>query len=506
MSMRSGRWKLPAILTIILATVFPAAVDAQQAPATLTLDEAIQIARRNNPEYLSRKNDETDADWAVRESYGALLPSLSVGGGLGYQGAGEERFGASLANETRTGYLSTNYSLGLNYQLAGESLMRPKQQKANRDAVLAQIEAADFELVTLVTQRYLAVRRAQDAVHLARQELERSDETLKLVEARVAVGAAIPLEAKQAEVERGRAEVELLRAENLVRTEKLRLVEALGVEIDPQIDLTSEFRVFEPRWSLEELTRSAMARHPVLRAFRAGAEASSLGVRMARSQYLPSLSLSAGITGYAQRATNPDAVIEMMQGQLDASRQSCLEMNQILENLTTPMPRDCSPSNFQLSNADISRIRSDNSGLPFDFTRQPFGLRLEVSLPIFNGFSRERRLASARAAEADANHQVRREELRLRTEVASAYENLASAWRTVALEERNRDLATDQLKLARERYQVGAVSYIELKDAETIKARADRAYLDAVYTFHQSLAVLEIAVGGELPAREEGRK
>lgn len=491
----------PVILPLILSTVMAAAAEAQQRPATLTLEEAISIARRNNPEYLSWKNDEIDADWAVRESYGALLPSASIGGGMQYQAAGVERFGASLANRNRTGYLSSSYSVGINYNLAGETLMRPRQQKANRNATIAQIEVADFNLVTEVTRRYLAVRRAQDAVQLARQELERATENEKLVDARVAVGAAIPLDAKQAAVERGRAEVALLRAENVVHTEKLRLVESLGVEIDPTISLTSEFPVFEPRWTLDELTELALSRHPQLRALRASADASSVAVRMARTQYLPSLSLSAGISAYAQRATNADAVIEMMQSQLDANRQSCLEMNQILERLTTPMPRDCSPANFQLSNAEIARIRDENSGFPTNFTRQPFGVSLQVSLPIFNGFSRERRLASARAAEADAYYRIRREELRLRAEVATAHQNLASAYRTVALEERNRDLATDQLELARERYKVGAVSFIELKEAETIKARADRAYLDAVYTFHESLAALETAVGGRLPAR-----
>lgn len=506
MSSNPSRFIAPAFVPFLLMTMLASSANAQRAPATLTLEEAITLARRSNPEFLSQKNDEVDADWAVREAYGALLPSASIGGGMDYQAAGVERFGASLANRNRTGYLSSSYSVGINYNLAGETLMRPKQQHANRTATLARTDVADFNLVTEVTRQYLAVRRAQDAVQLARQELERTSENHKLVEARVAVGAAIALDAKQAEVERGRAEVELLRAENLAHTEKLRLVEALGVEIDPDIALTSEFPVFDPAWPLDELTDIAMAGHPQLRALRAGADANGIAVRMARTQYLPSLSLSAGFTGYAQRATNPDAIIEMRQGQLDTSRESCLEMNQILENLTTPMPKDCSAANFQLSNADIARIRDDNSGLPFDFTRQPFGVSLQVSLPLFNGFSRERRLATARVAEEDARHRLRREELRLKTEVATAHQNLVSARRAVALEERNRELASDQLALARERYTVGAVPFIELKDAETIKARADRAYLVAIYTFHESLAALETAVGSKLPAREETRK
>jgi outer membrane protein len=490
---------------IFLLLSFGAAAYAQQPPATLTLDEAIAIARRSNPEFLGQKNNEVQADWAVREAYGSLLPSFSVGGSMSYQGAGMERVGASFAQRTGTGFLSSGYSASMNYQLSGDRLMLPKQEKANRVATIAQIEAADFNLTANVTRQYLAVRLAQDAVRLAQQEIERARENRRLVDARVAVGAAIALDAKQAEVELGRAEVELLRAENLEQTEKLRLVESLGIEFQPVITLTSEFPVFEPSWSQGELTSIAMEQHPQLRSLRASRNASSVAVRMAKSQYMPSISLTAQITGYAQRATNADALVGMAQGQLDQNRDYCIEMNQILENLTTPMPKDCSVANYQLSPAQIAQIRDDNSGLPFNFTRQPLYASLQVSLPLFNGFSRERRLASARVAEEDAQHQLRREELRLKTEVATAHQNLTTAKRAVALEERNKELATDQLTLARERYSVGAVSFIELKEAETSKARADRAYLVAVYTFHESLAALEAAVGRKLEYQHEDR-
>lgn len=492
-------------LPILLSLTGQGQLFGQVGSPTLTLDEAISIARRNNPEFLIQKNEEVRADWEVRESYAAFLPSATAGGGMNYQGPGVERFGASLANQTRTGYIYSSYSLGLNYRLGGDTFMRPRQASANRAATSAQTEVADFNLIATVTHRYLAVRRAQDGVELARRELERARENQRLVDARVDVGAAIALDAKQAEVEVGRAEVELLRAENVEHTEKLSLIEILGLDLDPSVDLTTDFAIFEPRWTTTELIERAIQRHPQLRAIRATRDASSVSVRMARSQYLPSISLSAGLNGFAQRATNPDAIIEMTQAQLDESRESCIEFNQILENLTTPMPRDCSASNFRLSDRQIAQIRNEHSGVPLSFTRQPFSASLQISLPIFNGLARERQLATARVAEDDAKHRLRAEELRIRREVADAHKNLETAARTVRLEERNRELANDQLRLARERYSVGSASFIELKEAETTMARAERAYLAAVYTFHESLAALEAAVGERLEHQTEER-
>jgi outer membrane protein len=135
---------------------------------------------------------------------------------------------------------------------------------------------------------------------------------------------------------------------------------------------------------------------------------------------------------------------------------------------------------------------------PFDFTRDPVGAQLQISLPIFQGFTRERNVEMAKAASLDAEYRARGEELRIKTEIATAYLNLKTAHQSVALETRNRELADEQLRLARERYRLGAASFLELQDAVTIKARADRAYLIAVYLFHESRAALETAVGRNL--------
>ena len=147
----------------------------------------------------------------------------------GYQAAGTPRFGNFTGSDfglgSTTDYYSSSYSLGVGYRLSGASLLAPGQARSQRNATEAGIEAAAFTLRTNVTRQYLGIKRAQDGVVLARSELARAEETLKLANARVQVGAAIPLESKQAEVERGRAQVNLLQAENLVQTERLRLMQ-----------------------------------------------------------------------------------------------------------------------------------------------------------------------------------------------------------------------------------------------------------------------------------------
>jgi outer membrane protein len=491
-----------AALAIVLA--LPQAALAQSSP-TLTLDEAITLARRNNPDFLQLANDVSAADWAVRDAYGTLLPGVSASTSYSYQAAGTQRVGnfGDIGVTNSTDYYSSNYSLGMSYRLSGATLLAPGQAKSQRRATAAGVEEALFTLRTNVTRQYLAVKRAQDGVALAGQELERANENLRLAQARVSVGAAIPMEATQAEIERGRAEVALLQAENLVETERLRLAQALGTELPGEVTLTTEFAVTGVPWTEEQLRGFAAAAHPSLQAARASEAASNASVRMARSAYLPSLSLSAGISGFLRQAGNAEYLVDQAHQSAASQAQQCQLLNQISAGLSSPLPNtpaDC--SQFTVSPQDEQRIRESNSLFPFGYERNPFSASLVISLPIFDGLSRERQVEQAKIARTDAELRVKSEELRIRTEIAAALGTARTGARSAELEARNAELADEQLRLARERYRLGAASYIELQEAETLKARADRAYLSALYQFHESLAALEAAVGRPLNGAE----
>ena len=502
--MHSYSCRLPILAA--LALIMALAPDASaQAGGTLTLDEAITLARRNNPDFLQQANDVAAADWAVRDAYGSLLPGASASTSYSYQAAGTQRVGSfgDIGVTNSTDYYSSSYNLGLNYRLSGATLMAPGQAKSQRRATAAGVEAAVFSLRTNVTRQYLAVKRAQDGVVLAEQELQRATDNHRLARARVEVGAAIPMEATQAEIERGRAEVALLQAQNLVETERLRLEQVLGTDLPADFVLTTTFAVTDVPWSETQLQAFAAEAHPSLQAARAAEAASNAGVRMARSSYLPSVSFSAGISGFMRQAGNSDFLVEQAWEGMFARQDQCAMTNLISAGLSAPLPGtpiDC--SQYVLTSADEQRIRESNSLFPFGYERNPFSASMTISLPIFDGLSRERQVEQARIARTDAELRRKSEELRLRTEIAAALGTARTGSRSAELEARNAELADEQLRLARERYRLGAASYIELQEAETLKARADRAYLNALYQFHESLAALEAAVGRPLTGAE----
>ena len=488
---------------IIALTAFLMTSDlgAQQAPATMSLEEAVQLARRHSPGYRQQVNDESVADWNVRAAYGALLPSLTLGAGMDWRGGGTPRIaglsGEELGLRRTPDYLFSDYSVFLGWSMSGGTFFRMAQERAARDATTARIEAAAYTLETNITRQYLAALRARDAVELAERELSSTDEALKLAQARVEAGAAPRMDQAQAEVERGRAEVTLLQAQASAETEKLRLLQSIGLDLDQPVDLTTELAVFEPVWTQEELMQAAMQSHPQLAAARAAESAGRAAARAARMSYLPTISVGGGWSGYTQHSMDEGYLINSAQTSAARNIASCERTNDLYSRLADPLPpQDCSELVF--TEADRSRIVSANSLFPFDFTKQPPAFGLNVTLPIFNGFAREAQVQQASAAAQDAKHQRREEELSRRTTVATSYLAVQTAYRAVAIEERNVAAAAEQLELARERYRLGAGSILELTQAQATMARADQAHLAALYSFHENLADLESAVGRPL--------
>jgi outer membrane protein len=488
-----GRVLLAALVLLALTATSLVAQDARP----LGLDEAIRLAKSNNPTYRITANDQAAADWGVREAYGNLLPSVNASGSASYTEAGVQRFGTVDLGVQSTDWYSSGYSLSFNWGIDGRSLFGVSSARAAQESTAAGIRSAEFDLENRVTLQYMTALRARDAVGVARDQFERAAQNLDLVQTRVAMEDVAATEGRQAEVDLGRAEVALLQAERLYRAERLRLMEQLGEVIDGELELVSEFEVFEPTWSADELLAEALAAHPSLRAARAQEGSSRAQVRQARSSYFPSVNVSTTLRGFTQQALNEDFIVNSVQGQYEGALRSCEQNNALASSVGGPFnARDC--TQFASSDVAVQEALAQNKAFPFDFTKNPLSLNLSVSLPVFQGFSRQRQVEQAEAAADDASHLRRQEELRLRTAVTQSVDNLQSAFRQVQIEERNQDLATQRLTEARQRYEVGNTSILELMDAQTSLTTAQRDYLIAVYNFHQSLVALQAATGRTL--------
>jgi outer membrane protein len=493
---RHRRARGTAVVAVMVALAAPLAGAAQEAPG-LSLAEAIQLARENNPDYLSEENNLVSAHWAVRSAYGDLLPTANASMGMGYTASGERRFGTVGLGEQPAMY-SSNYNLGLSYTLSGARLLEPGRARAQRRATAARVEGAGSQLEANVAQAYLAVLQADAALVQAVQEVERTAAHIRLAEARLEVGTGTALDVRRAEVQHGQAEVRVVQAENAAAAGRLALGRLLAVPVREGDRLTTEFELFEPTWDRDEVVRLALANNPVLRAARAQRDATQTSRSVARTEYLPSLSASLGFRGDLAQAASIDPLVQGELEQMSRTRQSCLDQNQIRMSAGLD-PQNCPDPTDPGTVAELERrLNNQHSGFPFGWTSQPMSASLTISIPLFTGLNRQQRIEEANIALQDASHAVRNEELRVEAEAETLLRNASAAYRTARLQARVRETAAEELRLAEEQYRSGLATSVEVTDAQTNLSEAERAEIGAIHDYHQSLAALEALVGTAL--------
>ena len=487
------RFSLFAALLLAAPPLAAQVVDTTTTPQpVLTLEEAIVLARRNNPIYLQSVNAQRRAGAQLLAARGAFLPQIEAQFNSQFREGRQQYFNGVQIGAT-SDILSSSYTLGAQQVLNGATFINPRLQRAALDAAEADVQGSAATLESQVAQTYLNVLQAQARAALADTLLRSAQIQLELARARQAVGAATALDTRRAEVQVGLQRVAALREQNAAEVEKLRLFERIGVTQPADVRLTTTFPIVVPTQSLDEMLAMARRANPTLNAVRAREDVASLSYRRTQSQYLPSLQIYSQLGGYTNQMTDDDQVVEeFREGYIGQCRSQIRRAA-----IDAGVVPDYSPCTLPSAQEEAAVLQA-NDQFPFTFTKNPWVIGAQLSLPIFDGFGREQRVQEAAALRADARYQVRAAELALTAEVTNAYLTLTTAAQTVAIQEQNARAAREALQLAEERYRVGAATFVEVSQAQADYERAETERINAVYDYHKALAALESAVGGTL--------
>jgi outer membrane protein len=481
-------------MALVAATTMP--LGAQQVPASLSLEDAIGLARRNNPAYLQALNTRRRASNAVKNAYGAFLPSANTSLGASYR-QGKPQFFAGVPFGSNSDILSSSWGLNINLGLSANTFTNLRRSQQNEDAADADVRSAEQALVAGVTQQYLLVLQTAARAALQDTLVTANRLQLDLARAKAGVGSATSLDVLRAEVAVGQQEVAALRAHNLADVAMLQLFQQLGVPKPDSVVLSSRFTVTEPTMRVDALLEMARQSNPTLASLQFRERAARSSYRAAQGAYLPSLSASASFGGYSQQYKDENYLVNQAAAQAASSRASCFTTDSIRRGAGLPgITAQCNA--IQFTDAQAAALRASNNSFPFKFTSNPYNLSLGISLPLFDGFSREMQLEDASASRLDAAYQVRAQELRLTADVTSAWTTLVAGYRTFRLQEQNAEAARAALQLAQERYRVGLNSLVDLQQARADFERAETDRIDALYEFHRSFAALESTVGRTL--------
>jgi outer membrane protein len=495
-------YRITAVILFVLSlgTSSPGAAQAPAAERTgsgLTLDEARDLAQRRNPALQQMLNDRQVADASLRAARGAFLPSVDGSFSAQYQQGGPQIF-SGVALGANSDVVQSSYRLGLTQRLNSATFIAPRLQRAQRDAVDADVEGAQAGLRNSVTDRYLTVLEAEAHAELQDTLVVSAETNLVLSRAREIVGAGTELDIRRSEIALGQAEVSRIQAANAVQVAKLRLFQEMGLEPDLSVQLTTEFTVTPLALTLSDLLEMARRENPGLEATRQRARVAELALSSRRGEYTPTLTLSTGWGGYTYQYRDSEFLVNQARAQLQNQQASCIAFEQRFAASGLPSNVALCQNGFALSDDQAIALRRQNDQFPFSFTQNPRSVTATVSLPLFDGFAREARIQEAAAQRADARHAERARELALIADVTAAFLTVESAQQTVALQEQNAMRAREELRLAQDRYRLGATTFLDLIDSRDSFARAESERIRAVYEYHRAFAALESAVGRSL--------
>lgn len=261
---------------------------------TFTIDRALELAGVVSPSLEVASADVRGAEAGRRVAGLRPNPSVTV--------EAENVAGSGLYRDTQS--LETTTSLTLPIELGGKRSARIAVADARTDRATIQAAIAQADLRLSVIRAYAETASAERRLLTARDQARIANEALRAAQVRVQAGRASPLEVQRADVARINADAALVREERAVEVARFSLSRIIGQPISGPLDVVWFGNVptaYGPLRPIESAGTLVMA------AADADLAIADAGVRVARSQRVPDLTLGAGARRFEQ--TNDTAAI-----------------------------------------------------------------------------------------------------------------------------------------------------------------------------------------------------
>jgi len=210
-----------------LLASLPLAASGQDAPRSVTLEEAIRLAIEAHPASVQASVQSSAARADRLQARGALLPGVFLSGG--YSNSSNQRF-----DQTTGQLVSENYTAQVqaSYELFGGGRRFAELRATGADvrAAEARERAQRFETGLLTTEIFFAAAAASDLLVAAEQRLARAEQQLEFARARLELGTATTSDELRAEIEVGNAELAVVDAQSSLRRSRLQLSRQIGSE------------------------------------------------------------------------------------------------------------------------------------------------------------------------------------------------------------------------------------------------------------------------------------
>ena len=261
----------------------------------LTLDEAVALAGGSAPAAEAAAAAVDAADAGRRIAGLRPNPALTI--------EVENFIGTGRYNGVEGADLTA--SLVLPLELGGKRAARIAAADAEARRALLDQAIAQADIRLQVTELYIDAAAAELRVAIAEDRFRIAGDTARAATIRVQAGRASPLEQERAEVARLTAEAEAQKAQRLADAARASLARRIGRGITGPIDVG--ILAGPGAGAMGPVPPASAAGTLALAAADADLEAADAGVRLARSQRLPDLSVGPGVRRI--EATNDVAAV-----------------------------------------------------------------------------------------------------------------------------------------------------------------------------------------------------
>jgi outer membrane protein len=313
------------------------------------------------------------------------------------------------------------------------SIRRFQASKAGVAAAKSDVANVSDVVAAQVARAYLAAVKADADVEAAQANIELAQAVVKQAEDQKAAGTGTGIEVTRAKVQLANDRQHLLASQNASRAAHLRLLRAIGMRLDSDVQLTD------------------------------------------RLDYVPIDTVT--LEQARARAVQERSDYKAQREREDAARLSASGTK--LERLPTVMA--------------FGDYGSIGAGPTDALPTRTYGVSLRV--PVFDGGRRDARRAES--ASQYRQEKVRTNDLKeqIELDVRLALDELRSAEEQVTVAKEGLELAGNELAQARRRYDAGVAGSLEVTDAQTRLERARDNQITALYQYNVARVDLAQAMG-----------
>ena len=393
------------------------------------LQECLRVGLENNYDLRIVRNEELISDNNVTLGNAGFLPEVSLNSGYNLRSSNSDQFpagGEDLIESRNSNTQTLDASLNLNWTLFEGFRIQTNYQRLKEMQAIGELNTrlAVEDFIASLTAEYYNYVQQQIRLANLQYAVSLSKERLRIVEARYQVGSLSQLDLQQAKVYFNTDSSLLIQHYETLNSSRIRLNELMGGDVEQNFLAKDTTILFDTSLLKEELFEQAIHHNTALLLSGKNKVLSELDLKSLRSRNYPYLRLNGGY-GFTHY-------------------------------------------NYNTGTFDRQRTWGPNVGLTLAYT-------------IFDGFNRRREQKNAEITVQNRELQFERNKLALESDFANIWMAYQINTELTNLELESLENAKLNYEIAMERYKIGDLSGLELREAQNSLLEAEQRLLTAQY-------------------------